>query len=99
MLVGLRNNYMVKKILIFCIVLLLCSCARNKTFLFHGKEIKAEPYGWANQGINKNDSVEYRLCKNNVILSCIFIETLAVPVALTGWELYEPVGLKKNIVQ
>lgn len=83
------------------ILILLCalfaSCADAKFFEINGKTVKVEPYGWADSDELKNDSVVYKVNKGNVVWSVILCETVAVPVWLTGWQLYEPVHKKKGL--
>jgi PBP1b-binding outer membrane lipoprotein LpoB len=86
-----------KKITLFFVLMiaLLSSCADSKTFTDkNGKQFTAEPYGWANVNANKMDTVVYDINVGNVIWDIILIETVVVPVWLTGWEFYEPVRLK-----
>ena len=82
-------------IALFAVVAMIStSCADSKTFVINGKETVVEPYGWANASAQKNDSVVYQACIGNIVWDVILIETVIVPVWLTGWELYEPVRLK-----
>lgn len=76
-------------------VALLSSCADSKNFEIDGKIIKVEPYGWANKDVKKNDNVIYQPCVGNIVWSVIGIETVALPIMLTGWSLYEPVKVKE----
>lgn len=76
-------------------VMLLASCAEKKTFTkSDGTEFTARPYGWMNKE-KAIDGVEYDLCTANVVWSCIFFETVAAPVLLTGLELWEPVSYQE----
>ena len=87
------------KILFIFIVLasLFTSCADPKTFTDKsGKQFTAQPFGWANEKSRINDTVVYEVNVGNVVLSILFSETVIVPVALTGWQLYEPVRLKNS---
>ena len=80
-----------KKLLLLSIIL-LSSCADSKTFKrADGTKFVAEPYGWANYQSNKIDGVIYEACVGNIIWDILTIETIIIPVWLTGWELYEPV--------
>jgi hypothetical protein len=70
----------------------VASCAEKKTFKkADGTEFVAEPYGWMNKE-EAIEGVEYELCKENVVISVFSAETIAVPVLLTGLELYQPVS-------
>lgn len=83
-----------KKVLVLCMLaaILVASCAEKKTFKkADGTEFVAEPYGWMNKE-KAIEGVEYELCKENVVISAFSVETLAVPVLLTGLELYQPVS-------
>lgn len=80
------------KFLIFAIILFfISSCADSKTLEIGGKNVNVEPYGWANETAVKNDSVVYQIVAGNVIWSIIGVETVIVPIWLTGYSLYEPV--------
>ena len=79
-----------KKIIL---ILILAGCAKEKTIVINGKPTVVQPYGWANEQL-KNDSVVYQINIGNVIWDCITIESVVVPVVLTGWQLYEPVEKK-----
>lgn len=81
-----------KLFLILLSVFVLLSCAESKTFKKQdGSTFVAEPYGWANYQTKKIDGVKYECCIENVFWSVAGLETLVVPVYLSGWALYEPV--------
>ena len=87
---------MKNSIIILLIGCLLMSCADKKEFKITEKEyLIAKPYGWANYESKKDPNVIYEVCIGNVVWSVIGIETIIIPVWLSGWELYEPVKLKK----
>jgi hypothetical protein len=75
-------------------IIVLSGCADSKKFVIDGKEVKAQPYGWANYESRRVDGVKYEINAGNVILSIIFSESIVVPVYLTGWEIMEPVQYK-----
>ena len=81
-----------KKLAVFAAVAaLFVSCADSKVFTrSDGTQFTAKPYGWMDKD-KVIDGVEYDLCTSNIVLSVIFSETIAVPVLLTGLELWEPV--------
>lgn len=88
-----------KKILSYSIyallaAVLLSSCADSKKIRINGKDVVVEPYGWMDEDEFKNDSVIYRVNTGNVVLSVIGVETVFLPIVLTGKYLYEPVGKK-----
>lgn len=78
--------------LFLIIGLLFTSCADTKVFTTSsGKKVIAEPYGWADSHTKKNPKVRYRISVGNVVWSILLSESAIVPIALTGWYLYEPV--------
>ena len=84
---------MKKFIVLFMMVLAMMSCADSKTFeRADGTKFVAEPYGWANYQSNKIEGVTYEACFENIVWDIVAIETVIVPVWLTGWELYEEGG-------
>ena len=73
-------------------VMLLASCAENKTFeKSDGTTVVAVPYGWMDKE-HAIEGVQYQLCTPNLVLSVIFGEKVVAPVLLTGLELWEPVS-------
>lgn len=84
-----------KYILALVLCLSLASCADEKT-LSDGKTY--QPYGWADYQEVKSSKVVYKPVVGNIIWSVITVQTVAVPVWLTGWQLYEPVRLKSDTV-
>ena len=54
-----------------------------------------QPYGLFNDDAVKDPKVQYEVSLGSVIVACIFSETLVVPVYIVGWDLYEPVRLKR----
>lgn len=41
---------------------------------------------------NKIEGVTYEACIGNIVWDVIAVETIVIPIWLTGWELYEPVS-------
>lgn len=79
--------------LLLIAIIALSSCADSKTFeRADGTKFVAEPYGWANYQSKKIEGVTYEACFENIVWDIVTIETVIVPVWLTGWELYEPVS-------
>lgn len=77
---------MKKFIVLFMMVLAMMSCADSKTFeRADGTKFVAEPYGWANYQSNKIEGVTYEACFENIVWDIVAIETVIVPVWLTGW--------------
>lgn len=85
-------------LLLISATLLLSSCADSKTFTINGEKVTVQPYGPADEDVLKNENVVYQVCVGNVILDVIFCESIFVPVWLIGWQLYEPVALKKEAI-
>ena len=82
---------------VFYVMLLLTlfvSCADSKVINIDGRDVLVEPYGWMNEDIMKNDSVIYKVNTGNVVWSVIGVETVLIPIILTGNSLYEPVRKK-----
>lgn len=40
----------------------------------------------------KIEGVTYEACIGNIVLDVIAVETVVIPIWLTGWELYESVS-------
>lgn len=79
--------------LLLIAIIALSSCADSKTFeRADGTKFVAEPYGWANYQTKKIEGVTYEACIGNIVWDVIAVETIVIPVWLTGWELYEPVS-------
>lgn len=79
--------------LLLIAIIALSSCADSKTFeRADGTKFVAEPYGWANYQTKKIEGVTYEACIDNIVWGVIAVETIAIPIWLTGWELYEPVS-------
>jgi uncharacterized protein YcfL len=76
------------------VAVLLVGCADSKTININGKDTVVEPYGWINESEMKNDSVIYKVNTGNVVWSVIGVETVIVPIILTGNYLYEPIRKK-----
>lgn len=82
-----------KKILLFAVIAacLLASCSDSKTFTdSNGSKFTAEPYGWGNFETQKIEGVKYKLNVPDVVISCIFCETIIVPVLITAFDMWEP---------
>lgn len=79
--------------LLLIAIIALSSCADSKTFeRADGTKFVAKPYGWANYQSNKIEGVTYEACFENIVWDVITVETMVIPIWLTGWELYEPVS-------
>lgn len=84
-----------KKILLVTLLMSICiiftGCADSKTFKKKdGTEFVAEPYGWANS-YKKIEGVIYEPVLGDIVWSVVAIQTVIVPVWLTGWEIVQPV--------
>lgn len=85
-----------KTTLLILTAIILTGCADNKDLVLNGKLQTFEPYGWADIDELKNDSIHYKINTGNVVWSIVGVETVFLPVWLTGWQIYEPVSVKKE---
>lgn len=82
-------------IIAFVMILIFCCCGSDKKICSHDKCGVYKQFGIADSHI-RDENIEYELVIGNVIWSIILIETVAVPIILLGWYLYEPVGPSSN---
>ena len=83
-----------KKIVVILVslVFLLNGCATPRSL-----ENKVYPtYGFFNESTDKSKNVCYKISVGNVIWSIILAETVIAPIYFIGFDLWEPVRLKKN---
>lgn len=78
--------------LIFATVLLIISCADNKTI----NGITYRPYGLFNESTCKNDSIQYEVSGQAICSGVIFSGFIIPPIYTFGYNLWEPIGLKKD---
>ena len=79
-------------ILLILLAVTMCACHDSKVFRkADGSQFIAEPYGWADYNSKKMEGVMYDVSVGNIIWSILCVETVIVPVVLTGWYLFEPV--------
>ena len=80
-------------IMAFALVVGMTSCASSKVLSVETENGKQEasfhPVGWANMD-TKNEDIHYKVSAGNVVWSVLLVETVVVPVVLTGWYLFEP---------
>jgi len=88
-----------KKVLAILLVsmLLFSSCATRTVLVIDNQPTMVKPYGWVNKNAQKRDDVKYELSAGSIIFSALFINTLVMPVWLTGWKLYTPVAVKEEV--
>lgn len=70
------------------------SCADNKTI----DGVTYRPYGLLNQETAKNDSIQYEVSGWAVFSGVVFFEAVVPPIYTFGYNLWEPVGKKKDYV-
>lgn len=95
---------MKKIIIIFAIVFFCTSCADNMKFTAINENgesvvITAKPYGWANKSSRKIEGVEYKVNAGNIFWDVVLLETAIIPIWLTGWQFYEPVGIENEKIK
>lgn len=86
-------KYLRKLSWVLLLSIVLTSCADSKDFVIDGKEVTIEPYGWFDLEA-KHDSIVYRVNTGNVVWSIVGVETIILPIVLTGNSLYEPISKK-----
>jgi len=79
-----------KYLLVLVLAVLLVGCGDTKVI----NNIDYDTYGLFNEEEKRNPDIEYELIVGNVVWSVILFETIAVPIYMIGFSLYEPVGLK-----
>lgn len=79
-------------VLTISMILLSSSCADNKTI----DGVTYRPYGLLNESTCKNDSVQYEVSGWAVVSGVLFFEVIVPPIYVFGFNLYEPIGLKKD---
>lgn len=82
---------MKKFISLILIVIALSFAACGDDRAFNGKQYTQ--YGLFNMS-DKDPNVRYKVVVGNVFWGIVLFETIAAPVILFGWKVYEPVGLK-----
>jgi len=80
-------------LVLLVLLITIISCAESKDFVIDGKKVTIEPYGWFDTEA-KHDSIIYKVNTGNVVWSIVGVETIIIPIVLTGNSLYEPVRKK-----
>jgi hypothetical protein len=81
-----------KKVLLIIMITMLASCGNAMKI---DKKL-CDTYGMFDKEEKKCEGVEYRLIKRNAIPAIILSGSILVPVYIIGFDLYEPIGKKKN---
>jgi len=76
-------------------IVFLSGCGSPK--VIDGKEYAT--YGLLNEPSMKNDKIEYRTIIGNVVWGVVLCETIIAPVYFFGFDLYEPVGKKGEVMK
>jgi len=72
-----------------------CGADEKTITLKDGTKKVYQPYGLLNEDEEKDPTIRYKTSKSAVVWSCIFCETIVVPVILCGYYLYEPAEEKE----
>lgn len=91
-----------KKILLFAVIAasLFASCSESKTFKkSDGTSFTAQPYGWGDYEKYKIDGVKYEANVPDIVLSCLFCETILTPVFITAFDIMEPVSYEEPVTE
>lgn len=83
-----------KKLLfgLLAITILFSSCADSKEI----NGVTYRPYGLLNESTCKNDSIQYEASGWAIVSGVVFVELIVPPIYVFGYNLYEPVGLKRD---
>jgi hypothetical protein len=75
---------------------LLTGCGAPQQ-LGEGSARKLYPtYGIINEKSNRSRNVCYKIPLAGILVGILLFETIFVPVYIIGWDLYEPVRLKRD---
>lgn len=84
-----------KNILFLLLVLFtVTSCCDPKELELNGRVREFNYYGLADKEEIRNDSIKYEISNGSVFFAVLTCETLALPVYILGWNLYELVSVK-----
>ena len=81
--------------MVVLIVLCLTGCGDTKVI----KGVRYDTYGLFNKDDKQNENIEYQVIVGNVVWSCILVETVIAPIYFLGFSLYEPVGVKSEVIK
>lgn len=91
---GYNKGVIMKKLICLCLLILflisVSACGNNMTI--DGKRYNT--YGLLDRDEKKDPNIEYQLIVGNLILGCVFFETIIAPIYFFGYSLWEPVGKK-----
>ena len=83
---------MKKTFILLLLCFLLCAgCSSN--LAVNGKVY--QPYGLLSTSDSKAPEVRYEPCWGNIIWGCILFETIIGPIYFFGFDMYQPVEVKK----
>ena len=78
--------------ILIAISLVLSGCGQSLT-----TSTKTYPtYGFFNKSTDKSKDVCYKISVGNVVWSIILVETIIAPIYFIGFDLFNPVRMKKN---
>jgi hypothetical protein len=83
------------------LMFLLIACGDSKTLCFDKHNSAScqefETYGFIDRDDIKDARIHYDLVTGDIIWSIVFSGSLAVPILLLGFDMYEPVGIQSEI--
>ena len=87
-----------KKAIVFIFIsgLLLAGCGESKQLGEDSARKLYPAYGIINEKSNRSRHVCYEIPLLNILAGILLVETVFVPVYIIGWDLYEPVRLKRE---
>ncbi len=88
------TNY-ITVLLVATIMFVTTGCGQPKVI----NGVKYETYGLLNESTSKNENIEYKLSVGNVVWSILLCETVVMPVYFIGFSIYNPVGVKGQVVK
>jgi len=86
---------MKKIVAMILVIATLCLAACGNDMVINGK--RHTTYGLLNADEEKDPNVKYRVIVGNVFWGVVLFETIAAPIIIFGFALWEPVGPKQVV--